>query len=131
MAKKRVESIRAEIEEERRTTAAVMLQKNWKGYKARQHFVQLLKDRDRIRETAATAIQKTWRAFSARKRYCETLSKIILIQSLVRSFLRRSEFERKRKAAILVQSVWRGFADRKRFTKTVRHIVIVQSNIRR
>ena len=84
---------------------------------------QKLLQHKRVR-AAATKIQAAWRSFVCYSDFIFTISDIVLIQGLVRSYLRRKQ------ASTLIQTTWRAFACKVDYMKTWQDVVTIQRTIR-
>ena len=88
-------------------TSAVMIQRWWH----RRMQLRWCK--------AATKIQSFMRMVSVRRQYRGTVRKVVIVQSLVRSFLTRLRFVLTRESAVSIQRCWR------------RHVLLREARVRR
>ncbi|KAJ3117103.1 Myosin type-2 heavy chain 1 [Phlyctochytrium bullatum] len=107
--------------------AAIIVQKYFRGYNARQHYKA---ERQRI---AATTVQKYMKRWIVQKAYLKTKAAILKIQATYRMHLAvktRKALSRDR-AALKIQKFYRGYKTRKWYAATVKSIVLLQSCVRR
>ncbi|KAL5706011.1 Myosin-6 [Ranunculus cassubicifolius] len=106
--------------------SASIIQRKFRVYLARRHFVLLRKSATQIqamcrgqlarhiyeslrRETASLKIQRTWRMYHSRKDYNRLCSSAITIQTGLRVMTARNDLclRRQTKSAVVIQSHWR------------------------
>ncbi len=109
-------------------SAAISLQKTWRGVLGRRKWIEKATRRD-----AASAIQKAWRGYYQSMVYSITIQSAIIVQKTVRGFLGRKavSVHRSRHAATSIQKIWRGFSVQVQYQMDILDITCVQSLVRR
>lgn len=101
---------------------------------AKSKLLQLRLQRKQLEEKSATAIQKYVRGWLCVKTFKSTVTKVIIIQSVVRQFLVRRRYLLMRQSVLFIQQKYRGKlamrADMKELAAKKRCAVIVQSYYR-
>ena len=102
---------------DRRLRAAVVVQTQWRGYRARRRFYDALQ---KVREMArrkvsATHLQAWWRCRQAQAAY-KRLRSAMAIQAGWRGHVGRV-VARRHRAARRLQAVWRGFSQRRQYLR--------------
>jgi hypothetical protein len=88
-----------------------MIQKQFRGFIARKHYVSS--------RTASIMIQSTFRRFIARKCFVQSRSASIMIQKIFRGYLARKFIIHSRKASIKIQKSIRRYLARKKIRKSL------------
>jgi hypothetical protein len=123
--------------------AARMLQAAWRGFKARQEYDRLKKERDEmLRNKAAVILQSWFRERKCRHKYLELKAEMrrqleeqyaIILQCnwrcykarcMVQALREAKELERQHKAATKIQALHRGNEDRKIIEKKYRQVAL-------
>ena len=123
--------------EEAQAQAAICLQSTMRRWIASRVF-----ERRRTEHFAATKLQPMYRGALQRSRYMDLQisqrrmhakmqNGATKIQSMVRCYMARSDFERIRSSAIRIQSSWRGFVTALQFQCSLLDIITVQKCARR
>ncbi|NWV13184.1 ASPM protein, partial [Ptilonorhynchus violaceus] len=88
----------------RKESAAIFIQKHWRGYLARMTFFNLKKAKlEEARNKSATVIQAYWRRYSARKRYLQLRHYVIFVQARIRMVKSVAAYKRIVWATVTIQ----------------------------
>ncbi|NXH35807.1 ASPM protein, partial [Myiagra hebetior] len=88
----------------RKVTAAIFIQKHWRGYLARMTLFNLKKAKlEQARNKSATVIQACWRRYSARKRYLQLRHCVIFVQARIRMVKSVAAYKRIVWATVTIQ----------------------------
>lgn len=133
----------------RKREAAISIQSMWRQFVARKKFLLVKKAaiilQNRLRgiiarrkylttHQATITIQKNFRCVLARRELASLRrfqTNVIKLQSQIRGYLVRKDFNRKRLAAITIQSKWRQFVALRKFSALRQAAVVLQSQFRR
>ena len=108
-----------------RNSAALVIQKNFKMFKAVRLLGYLKENK------AATVIQAAWKGYLQRMAYKNIYKKIIVLQSFARMCFQKKIFRemltKRENCAITIQATWRGYAYRVSYLKQRKCLVLIQS----
>ncbi|NWS19566.1 ASPM protein, partial [Pachyramphus minor] len=120
----------------KRVSAAISIQKHWRGYLARMTVLNLKKAKlEEARSKSATVIQAYWRRYSARKRYLQLRYYVIFVQARIRMVKSVAAYKRIVWATVTIQSHLRASKlakkDRQRYKILKSSALTIQSAFRR
>ncbi|NXG18365.1 ASPM protein, partial [Grallaria varia] len=120
----------------KRVSAAISIQKHWRGYLARMTFFSLKKAKlEETRSKSATVIQAYWRRYSARKRYLQLRYYVIFVQARIRMVKSVAAYKRIVWATVTIQRRLResklAKEDRHRYKILKASALTIQSAFRR
>ncbi|NXC42501.1 ASPM protein, partial [Penelope pileata] len=116
--------------------AAVFIQKHWRRYIARMHFLNLKKKKlEEARSKSATIIQAYWRRYSARKRYLQLRYYVIFVQARIKRMISVAAYKRILWATVTIQNRLRASKlakeDRQRYEILRSSALTIQSAFRK
>ncbi|KAJ8277947.1 hypothetical protein GJAV_G00082010 [Gymnothorax javanicus] len=108
-------------------TAVVVIQRAFRGYRARQQMCAM--------HRAATVIQRQFCTFRDRKHFLSLRAGVVLIQQRYRALVamrtQRKEYLKKCKSAIVLQAAFRGMKVRQHLQMERKAAVVIQARVRR
>ncbi|NWX58243.1 ASPM protein, partial [Promerops cafer] len=120
----------------RKESAAIFIQKLWRGYLARMILFNLKKAKlEEVRNKSATVIQAYWRRYSARKRYLQLRRCVIFVQARIRMVKSVAAYKQIVWATVTIQRHLRATKlakiDRQRYEILKSSALTIQSAFRR
>ncbi|MEQ2283274.1 hypothetical protein AMECASPLE_009487, partial [Ameca splendens] len=100
----------------RKRSAAVVIQKHWRGYKGRKHY--------KVVQLGFARMQALARSRQLHLQYKKRREAALVLETQIRGYLARKEWKRKRDAVILLQAHTRGMLDRKKLQKMKRDMYL-------
>ncbi|KAI8771163.1 abnormal spindle microcephaly-associated protein [Biomphalaria glabrata] len=107
----------------RDSLAAIVIQKYWRGFKARKMFS--------VQNYCATKIQNYWRMILAQRNFKILVARrneqaAVTVQSAWRKMFIRQKFLEMKRAAILIQSYWRMYSASQKYMRERQAVLILQ-----
>ena len=110
---------------EQRNSAALIIQTNFKKFKAIQLLNSLKEDK------AATTIQAAWKGYQQKMAYQNTYNKIVVLQSFARMCIQKKRLKKiqaqRQKCAVLIQAAWKGYACRSSYMMKREKLILIQA----
>ena len=109
----------------RETSAALMLQTQWRAAKRRHEFHSMkraatmlqaffrgvsIREIVSLKTGSAIIIERTWRCYLARTLFMSNMKSVVLVQAVIRSWAVRFHLASQDWAATMIQSKWRGYS---------------------